>query len=188
MAGNESVDAPGEGFKEAFLVFGHGCRQVLCCRPDLQDPLHFIVLHHAGPQQLSQLAGGKAARHIHLPQPVLGHDKALRLKQVRNGRCLDMGDAMDVAPHHHRSGQSGQLQLPVEHRQLLAHSVLQPRHTACDAYCCNKQQADYQARRNPDPQRQFLPLRGIHSDPRHHSISSSSAHCLIAAPIYVDAA
>ena len=67
MAGDKGVDAPGEGFKETLLVFGHGCGQVLCSRPDLQHPLQLIVLHYARTQQLGQLAGGKAPCHIHLP-------------------------------------------------------------------------------------------------------------------------
>ncbi len=126
MGCDVGVDTACIGFEKTLLIFGHGGRQALRRGPDLQHPLHLIVLHHPRSQQLGELAGGKAARHIHLPQTVLGHNKALRFEQVVHGCRLDMGYATGVPPYQHRGGEPRQLQFAVEHRQLLAHGFLEP--------------------------------------------------------------
>ena len=100
MGCDVGVDAACIGFEKTLLVFGHGGRQALRSGSDLQHPLQLIVFHHPRSQQLGELAGGKAPRHIHLPQTVLGHDKALRFEQVVHGCGLDMRDAMGVPPYH----------------------------------------------------------------------------------------
>ena len=62
----------------------------------------------------------------------------------------------------------GQLQLPIEQGQLLAHGLFEPCHTRSGSHRRRDQQADYQAGGNPRQQRQPSPLSGAHLDLGHH--------------------
>jgi hypothetical protein len=135
VTGDKCVHSPGICLEKTLLLFGHGGCQALGRGPDLKHSLHFIVLYHARPQQFSQFACGEAPGHIHLPQAILGHHIALSFEQVIHACSLDVWNSMGIASHHYPSRESRQLQSSIQHRHLLVHGVLQPSHTARNAYC-----------------------------------------------------
>ena len=143
------IDAAGECLKQAPLVCRHGGGQVFRRGTYLKHALCFVVLHYARTEQFGQLPGGEPSRHIHLPQPVLGQHVALGLQQVLHVGCLDVGDAVGVAPYQHRGGEPGHLNLAVDHRQLLPHGVFQPGGAPGDSYDGCDEQPGEQSSSNP---------------------------------------
>ena len=91
-----------------------------------QHTLHAVVFHELRSQDLRCLAGGHAARHIHLPEAVLGGHIALGKEQIVEVGGLHVGNAMLVAPHYDGRGQARRRHAAVELGQGGAHLVLQP--------------------------------------------------------------
>ena len=62
------------------------------------------------------VAGGMAAQRVHLEEPVLRGDKALREEQVIEAGSVERGNALGVACDGHRRGEAGEVQLAVDLR------------------------------------------------------------------------
>ena len=84
------------------------------------------VCDEVGAENHSQIAGGEAARHVHLPEPLLRGDVTLGEEEVVEVGRGDGRNAQRVASHHHRLGESGKLDGAVFLRQRGAHRAVKP--------------------------------------------------------------
>ena len=74
-----------------------------------QQPGQPVVRQIVRAQDPGQLAGPDPAVHVHLPEPVLGLDVALREEKVVRGAGVDVGNAPTVPDHLDGVAQSGEL-------------------------------------------------------------------------------
>ena len=87
-------------------------RQLLLGDPAPAERAHDAIgLQRVGvlAHQLGQPAGGDVAAQVHLEEPVLGVDVALRVEQVARGVGVDLRDAARVAQHLDVGRQAGDL-------------------------------------------------------------------------------
>src|SRR5205085_2180008 len=70
-----------------------------------------------GPENFGQLPATHPAQQIHLPEPILRHDVALRLGHVFDGGGADVGDAPAIAFDDHVFLQARKINVAVELRK-----------------------------------------------------------------------
>ena|SRR5437868_11004085 len=73
-------------------------------RTKQQDALLAIVLDPGWAKHLGHLTAGKTARHVHLPQTVLGCHIALSEEKILESGGIDSGDPMGIAGDGDRRG------------------------------------------------------------------------------------
>ena len=81
--------------------------------PQPKQPLLPVMLDKCCPQHLGQLARSIAARDVHLPQPVLRCDVALREQKVLHVLRANVRHALGVAQHFNRSGNARYRELAI---------------------------------------------------------------------------
>ena len=67
-----------------------------------------------------------AAQDVHLPEPVLRGDEALRDQQVVEAGGTDVGHSLGIALDRDRRGESGDGEVAVQLRQRVAHGLVGP--------------------------------------------------------------
>ena len=112
---DERVDAGGVGGEEAVGVgVVAGPLGLVERPPEHHQPGAPVVVEGLGTEDLGEPPLAPAAPHLHLPQPVLGHDVALREEQVVVVLRVDVGHPPLVADHLDRRLQAGHGELAVD--------------------------------------------------------------------------
>src|SRR5271168_5307609 len=75
---------------------------------ELVDPLNLVVLDRFGAEHFRQSAGRIAPQYVHLPEPILRSDIALRQQQIVLAGSLDMRNSVTIAADGHRRRKTGQ--------------------------------------------------------------------------------
>ena len=86
------------------------------CVAHLQNALCAVMLDFTTSEDFRQIACGKPAQHVHLPQSVLRCHISLRDDKVVHGLCCYVGDAMPIAADRHRLAQLRHANLTVQLR------------------------------------------------------------------------
>jgi hypothetical protein len=97
------VDAAGVDLKIMTLFFRDGGDGTVGSRTQLQVTLNAIVLKKRRPQYLGKLAGGMAAKQVHLKEAILGGDKGLGEDEVIERCCSNVRYAVNIALDSDRS-------------------------------------------------------------------------------------
>ena len=119
--------------------------------PELQNPLHLVVLEERGAQNLRQLAVGIAPEGVHLPQTILGGHIALGHEEIVLCGRLNVGYSMSVAANRDRSREPGDTHVAIQHRQRGLSCRTKPQH---NHRYSNEKQRHQPARgpqKNPQP-------------------------------------
>ena len=118
---------------------------------ELQRALQLVVRELRGAEDFSQRAGGVAAQDVHLEQPVLRDDEALREDEVVGRGGSDGGDAACIALDRNGLGKAGDGERAIDLRQRLRYRRTHPVAGVEDSRSgCQDEQHD-QSQRSPQP-------------------------------------
>lgn len=120
------VDAAGVELELAELVGGEGGDGAVGGGADLQGALGAVVGDEGGAEDLGEVAGGVAAKGVHLPEAVLCGDEALCDEEVVEAGGADVGDAVGVALDGDGTGEAGDGEVAVELGECVAHGLARP--------------------------------------------------------------
>ena len=123
---HEQIHAEGVLFEAMSIRIRKAAIHPLRNIAELKNTLAFIVLDEGRTENLCKFSGRVPPQHVHLPEPVLGRDVALRQQQVVLAGSFDMRHSMSIPPDGNRRAKTGQLQIAVDHRQRCDHRVMQP--------------------------------------------------------------
>ena len=143
----------------------------------LEQTLDAIVGDETLAEDFGDFSGDVAARHVHLPEAVLGGDVALGGEEVVEVDGLDVRDSMLIAADGDLGRKAGYLNGTVDLGQGSADGVLEPECSATDCSCGEQDEDD------EDPCEETQPgvLRGL---PRQRQllprVVEVNAHCLTA--------
>ena len=110
---NVEIDAAGVVVEARAIGGRHPRVDALGGHANLQNALRLVVLDERRTENFGQLAVGAAPQAVHLPEPVLRGDVALRDEEIVLRSGGDVGNAVAVAAHSDRRGQSRQMRVAV---------------------------------------------------------------------------
>ena len=116
------VDALGVGQQQQPVLAGELLEAIGQPRPQPMHAPRAIALQRLVPEQRGQLAGGRAARQVHLEEAFLRMGEAQPARHVQPRATLDDQRAERVAAQAHRRAQAGDRGVAVELRQAGAHA------------------------------------------------------------------
>ena len=126
VLGDVCVHAVGVGLKLRALRRVHGGDGLFRDLPQAEDALLAVGSDKVRAEDHGQIAGSEAARHVHLPQPLLRGDIALSEEEIAKVRRGDGRDPERIARDRYRLGESGHSNGAVFLRQSGAHSAVKP--------------------------------------------------------------
>src|SRR5580704_19247826 len=126
VLGDIGVHAVGVGLEMWALRRFQDCGRLLRGLPQPEDSLLAIGRDEVRSKDYSEITGGEAARHVHLPKTLLRRHVSLGEEKVVEVGSRDGRDTQRVAAHNHWLRESGQMNGAVYLRQRRLHGAIKP--------------------------------------------------------------
>lgn len=140
LGGDGGVDASGVELEPVQLIWRKSGDGAVGGGANLEDALSAVVGEEAVAEDLSQFTGGVAAEDVHLPEPVLCGDEALREDEVVEVCGADVWDSLSVALDGDGSGESGDGERAVDLRERVAQGFASPVSSAEEGDGCEEEE------------------------------------------------